>query len=51
MRWQAIFSIIGFMIVLCGFMMMIPATIDFLSNAYHTAIIFATTNVDITLFV
>ena len=43
MRWQAIFSIIGFMIVLCGFMMMIPATIDFLSNAYHTAIIFATT--------
>lgn len=43
MRWQPIFSIIGFMIVLCGFMMMLPATIDFFNKDYDTTIIFSIT--------
>lgn len=43
MRWNSIFSIIGFMIVLCGFMMIFPATLDLLDGNLFFAGIFLIT--------
>ena len=37
MRWQSIFSIIGFMLVLCGFMMTLPAVLDWFYNNTFSA--------------
>ena len=43
MKWQPIFSIIGFMIVLCGFMMLLPACMDYMHDNMKSAKIFAVT--------
>lgn len=43
MRWQPIFSIIGFMIVLCGFTMTLPAGVDFFAGNRDSAFIFFAT--------
>lgn len=43
MKWQSIFSIIGFMIVLCGFMMLFPAGLDYMNDNIKSAKIFAVT--------
>lgn len=43
MRLQPIMSIVGFMVILCGFMMMFPATIDWLNNNVSSASHFSVT--------
>lgn len=43
MRLQPIFSIVGFMIVLCGFMMLLPASIDWFNQAQASALSFLIT--------
>ena len=43
MKWQSIFSIIGFMVVLCGFMMLFPAGLDYSLGHIKSAKIFAVT--------
>lgn len=43
MRIQAIFSIIGFMIVLCGFMMLPPALIDWFNGEQSVSLSFLVT--------
>ena len=43
MKWQSIFSIIGFMVVLCGFMMLFPAGLDYFLGHIKSAKIFAVT--------
>jgi len=42
MRWQSIFSIIGFMLVLCGFTMTLPAALDWFYNNKFSARSFLT---------
>ncbi len=43
MRWQPILSIVGFMIVLCGFMMMFPAAVDWQDSNIYSASYFVIT--------
>lgn len=43
MKWHSIFSIIGFMIVLCGFMMIFPALLDWLDGNLFSASVFLVT--------
>lgn len=40
MRFKPVFSIIGFMLVLCGFVMTIPAFYDWILESYNTAACF-----------
>ena len=43
MKWQSIFSIIGFMVVVCGFMMLFPAGLDYIDGNVKSAKIFSVT--------
>ena len=43
MKWQSIFSIIGFIVVLCGFMMLFPAGLDYFNGNFKSAKIFSVT--------
>lgn len=43
MRLQPILSIVGFMIILCGFMMIFPAAVDWLNNDLSSASYFTVT--------
>jgi hypothetical protein len=50
MRWQSIFSIVGFMLVLCGFMMTLPAVLDwFYKNTFSATSFLASAALTVSL--